>query len=318
MQKEEKKLIKKNNKSTKNVEITKNNETLQKEKKKSIMIIVGLIILLIALILGFIVSSHNEYEKQNDVSGLEEFYEHFNSEDLQIIFFVRTGCSWCSKQAPILETIANDYNLDYYTYDAAEYTNTQVKKVIDELNIKGATPTIVIVKAGEILDTNVGYLDGDALVEFLIGADVLDENAEYSGNSESSNEDSEYKNLTFIDMTEYKELIDKKEAFIVTIGQTSCSHCIATKPVIDEIAGDYSIPFYYLNLTDMDEDERADFFDSLTELQYTEESFVNKGSIGTPLTLVIKNNKIQSYISGEAAYSKYVKLLKKYNIITEE
>ena len=296
--------------------ITKKTKILG-ERKKSLGLLIVAAVLLVAIAAGFVIHDNkvNNDKGDNQTSALKDFYQYYNSDELKVIYFMRTGCSWCEKETPIIKTIAQDNNLDYYTIDASKFTKNQVKEIIGKLGIEESTPTTVIVKGGKVLATKVGYVEGSVLTKFFQDNGIISTDYEYKEKTQKSIDEEDYPNLTFIGMEEYEKLVSSKKSIVVTVGQTGCSHCTATKPVINEVAGDYDIKFYYLNLTDMTDTERKDFFNSLTTLEYDDATFKENGSIGTPLTLIIKNNKIQSYISGEAAYAKYVKLLKKYSII---
>ena len=101
------------------------------------------------------------------------------------------------------------------------------------------------------------------------------------------------------------------------IGQTSCSHCIAYKPAINSVAEDYNLTINYLNLTDLNTDESESFFKSLEEIEYNEPDFVEDGSFGTPLTLIVTNGKVVDYISGSKTISQLVRELTKAGLIEE-
>ena len=44
----------------------------------------------------------------------------------------------------------------------------------------------------------------------------------------------------------YEELVNKEGTHVVVIGQTTCSHCIAIKPALNSIAGEYELTINYL------------------------------------------------------------------------
>ena len=67
----------------------------------------------------------------------------------------------------------------------------------------------------------------------------------------------------------------------------------------------------------MSEDEYNDFEESLKEIEYNEPNFVEDGSFGTPLTLIIENGKVKDYISGQRTKSQLVREFKKAGLISE-
>lgn len=277
---------------------------MSSQKKKSIIIVAFLTILLIALIAILVISKLPSKEAKITVENFDKYY---NSKELKVIYYASSECGYCSLETPILESIAEDYDIDYLYVDSAKLSSEQKKLVISKLDIEGATPTTVVVKNGRIIDTQVGYLDGTNYVEFFKNAGVVSEDAVYK--------DEQY--LSFIDYSEYKELIDKGDIFVVVIGQTGCSHCIATKPVLNKIAGKYNIEINYIDITTLTEEDSSSLISGLKDLDYSDSEYLESGSIGTPLTLVIKNGKVVDYINGETTNSKFVKMFKSSGVIKE-
>lgn len=283
---------------------------MSKEKKKSIIFIVILSILLLALLTIFV---FNELKTNGIITGkdtneiMNDFKDYYNKKERTIIYYASTNCGYCELQTPILETLAEDYDLDYVYIDSSKLPNKQREEILKKLDIEHATPTTVIVENGKVIDKAIGYTQGKEYVEFFVKNKILPEDAKYSKEA----------NLTFIDYSQYEELVSTDDTNIIVIGQTTCSHCIAIKPALNSIAGDYNLKINYLNLTEMSEDEYQNLVISLKDIEYNDEDFVERGSFGTPLTLIIKEGKVDSYISGERSKSQLVKAFKKANLIEE-
>jgi len=283
---------------------------MSKEKKKTIILTVVLSVICLALIGFLVVDTLKENgvitsEETNEV--MKEFNKQFNSKERKVIFFASSACAYCELQKPILETIAEDYDMEYFEIDAATLGLKQREEIIEKLEIEGKTPTTVIVQNGKVIDVAQGYTEGRLYVDFFASNELLPEDAVYSKEA----------NLTFIDMDEYKDLVEEKGIHVVVIGQTTCSHCIAIKPALNKVAGEYDLTINYLNLTEMSEDEYNDFEESLKEIEYNEPNFVEDGSFGTPLTLIIENGKVKDYISGQRTNSQLVREFKKAGLISE-
>jgi len=297
------------------VEIIESKEVNQLEEttnKKGLIFLLALLLIIVGVCVYYQLdnkekTSNTEVSEKESNQIMDNFYEYFKSKDAKIIYYASSTCGYCSLQTPIMEQIDKDYDIDYLYIDSSKLTTSDRETVLKELNIDHATPTTVVVKNGKVVDTQIGYVEGAQMVEFLINSKILDKDAVYTPE--------QY--LTMIDYSQYKELIAKEGTYVVTIGQTGCSHCIATKPVLNTIAKDYNIEMNYLNLTNMTESEKNDFYSTLTDIEYNEESFVSKGSIGTPLTLIIQNGKVVSYINGEKPTSQYITKLKKVGLISK-
>ena len=184
---------------------------------------------------------------------------------------------------------------------------SQRKEVLEKLEIEHATPTTIIVENGEVIDTAVGYTDAQEYVKFFATNEIIPEDAVYS----------EEQYLTFINYDEYDELINDSGTHIIVIGQTTCSHCIAFKPALNSVAEDYDLTINYLNITEISEDEYNNFSESLNTIEYNDPDFVESGSFGTPLTLIVENGKVTRYVSGQRTKSQLVKEFKKAELISE-
>jgi thiol-disulfide isomerase/thioredoxin len=81
---------------------------------------------------------------------------------------------------------------------------------------------------------------------------------------------------------------------IVTLAQTTCSHCLNFLPTAKKFSEKYDINFYWFDV------------DTLSQEDYTTltEQFTNFE--GTPYTVVLKSGKIKGEISGEVELSALV------------
>ena len=270
---------------------------------KNIGIIVISLISIVVLVVGFITTFKDKDGKGENASKkiLKEFTEKMKSKDLQVIYYGSSQCGYCKLQTPIMKQIKSDYKLAYYYIDATKLKSDDQKEILEKLDIEGSTPTIAIVKNNKVVDVNVGFMDGKATVEFFKQNKLLKEDATYKPEE----------NLTNISFNDYKNLVVQDIKNIIVIGQTTCSHCIAVKPVLNRVAANYNITINYLNLTEMTEDEKKELIENLKNIGYE-----NADNLGTPLTLIIQNNKVEGTIEGENPPSYFTRQFKKYGIIS--
>ena len=309
VEKEEKKVDKK---VENELNDTQNIESKKPENKAGIIVLTIILLCVLGLCIYYQIDNKNGSQNSNANTEdsneiMDEFYKYFNSKKVKVIFYARSSCGYCKLEQPIMDQISEDYSLDYLHIDSDKLTNKDREKILKELNIEQATPTTVIVKDGKVLAKQVGYVDGGAMVEFLKDYKVLDKDAVYSPE--------QY--LTFVDYDEYNDILSESGKYIVTIGQTGCSHCTATKPVLNQIAKEYNIVINYLNITEMSQSEINSFTNSLMEIGYDDKDFLEKGSFGTPLTLIIENGRVVSYVSGERPTAQFIRAFKKAGIIAE-
>ena len=273
-------------------------------KKQSSILLLCVSAFVILVILGiaiFKIVSGNE--------TMRKFNKYYNSNKNTVIYYARTGCGYCSMQSPILERLAEVYDFDYLKLDSSKLTKKQISTITSKLEIEDATPMTVIVKNGKVVAQALGYKSSSTYVEFLKENGIIPEDAYYSY------EDAP--NIEVIDYNKYENLINNGEQFIVTVGQTGCGHCTAFKPVIDRIVEKKDLKIYYLNLTDLLNNERSDFYQSLTDLEFSDPDYVERGSFGTPTTFTIENGKIKYYFSGERSYPRLVTEFEKQGLISE-
>lgn len=271
---------------------------------KTIALIAVSAIAVIGLIIGMITTSDKKATTKEKGSGeiLDNFYKYMSKDEKAVIYYGSSTCSYCSLQTPIMKKIKEDYDLDYLYVDASKLSKKDQKEILKVLDIEGSTPTIAVVKNDDVIDVNVGYMDGKDTVEFLKKNKVLDKDATYKPEE----------NLTMIDFAKYKELVSEDALHVIVIGQTTCSHCIAVKPVLSRVAGNNNIEINYLNLTDMTEAEQSELVENLKSIGYADAD-----NLGTPLTIITKNNHVEGVIEGENPPSYFTREFKKYGVISE-
>ena len=287
---------------------------MSKQKKQTIILTIILIILAAALIVAFMTtnpkiknelfnssgsgSSNVKVDEEEAKKIMEEFDEYYNKEERTIIYYASTTCGWCALQTPILETIAEDYDMDYYYLDTSKISASQRRDVMNKLGIEEGTPQTIIVENKEVIDNAEGYTDPKDYIEFFKRNDMLPEDAEYSAE----------KYITFIDYNKYEELLSDSGTNVIVIGQTTCQHCIAFKPAMNQVARDYGVTINYLDILKLSNTEYKKFSQSLEDLGYTDK-------LGTPLTLIIRDGELIKNLPGERTISQLVRELKKVGLI---
>lgn len=70
-------------------------------------------------------------------------------------------------------------------------------------------------------------------------------------------------NLQSINYSEFKDLTENKEEFILEIIQDGCSYCNSFKPVLEEALKETDLQAKVLNLSYMSDEERKEFMEDL-------------------------------------------------------
>ena len=281
---------------------------MEKQKKKMITFTIILSVIAVALIGVF---AFIELRENGVIGSLEsneimsEFNKIYNGKERTVIFYSSSTCSYCELQKPVFETVVEDYDVKTYSIDSNELSSSQRKEILNKLGIEHATPTIVIVENGKVVASKVGYTDGSALVDFFKENKVVPKDAVYSKEA----------HITFINYDGYKSLIRKDDESVIVIGQDGCSHCTNYKPALNSVAEDYNIAMNYLNLTNLTQEESDKLFESLKNIGYDDPDFLEDGSFGTPLTLIVDDGEVEHYISGERTISQLVRELTRVGVI---
>ena len=107
----------------------------------------------------------------------------------------------------------------------------------------------------------------------------------------TSIQESEKKELPEIKMSTYLDYYAGSEAKIVLIGYPECPFCQVAEPILQNLAYEYDLEINYLNTDNFtDEDEQ--------KLLASDEYFKENEGFGTPLLLIVKDNKIVNKIDG--------------------
>ena len=106
------------------------------------------------------------------------------------------------------------------------------------------------------------------------------------------------------DILEWLEANKGEEPVVTVIAQTTCSHCINVKPVIQKVQGEYGFKLYWFEYNEMQDADRK-------TLANTYDIDFN----GTPHTFIVKGDKLIAEQAGEVSEEKLVSFLKKYEVI---
>ena len=110
--------------------------------------------------------------------------------------------------------------------------------------------------------------------------------------------------FTEITYSEYEEKMNTKEPFLVVIVRDGCGYCEMYEPIVEEVANEYRLPIYYINMTNLNNDE-------YTALGTSNSYFKkNQGKWGTPTTLFMYGNSVIDSIPGYVDKDEFVKFVK--------
>lgn len=150
---------------------------MTKKQKFELGIIVFVILILISFIVIYIGSSILKYQKikEDSVVITGKFNEIYNSSGKQVILLASPYCPYCEKFRPTLDTLANEYNFEYYYFDTSRVT-TNDKESVAKLLGKSITsiPDLVILEDGKIVNSRVGNYSYDDTKKFLEESEIIE------------------------------------------------------------------------------------------------------------------------------------------------
>ena len=106
------------------------------------------------------------------------------------------------------------------------------------------------------------------------------DNEETPTTPEEPIEQQTYSNIEQLTYKSFKDMIKDKRSFVVVISQTYCSHCIAYKPIYNEVLKEHNAKGYDLDIVDLKLEEREEVLE-----EYDIE--------GTPTTLIFIDGILQ-------------------------
>lgn len=152
-------------------------------------------------------------------------------------------------------------------------------------------------------DKDTGKKNSNTYSELTEDPNKIFENAQKES---ASVKESEKKELNDINIDTYLEYYQGEENKIILIARPTCSYCQIAKPIIQNIAYEKAVEVFYLNTDNFKNDDE-------TKLVKSNE-FFSEG-FGTPLLLVVKNNKIVDKIDGLTDKAHYIEFFKNNGFI---
>lgn len=247
--------------------------------------------------------SNNITSESSD--ALISFYEYFERSEPTLIVFASSNCGYCSYQQPIVESIGEKFSIDYLWLEYQDLSSDdEINTVINALGIKGSTPTSVIVKNGQVLATNTGFVEADTYVEFLISGGILE-----SGTT--------YDSLTTIDYDKFKELLNGNTVSVVLFDQYMSAYTtsLEERSLVDSVATENNIKAYYFPASFTDDDEVEEFKEALGKWGYSTEAYKESQAISVPLLMFVGNGKIIVHQEGTVDEAAVLALFKEAGLI---
>jgi len=260
-------------------------------ENKKMWIVLSIIFALVLSIVLFVVIG-NKKSKEIYIS----FEQKFNSENVNLVYIGSSKCGYCNLLNPSLEDMASRYEFEYTYINTQDLNSTYLTKISEKLGLASiSTPYLAIVKDGKVLAEQKGLKDYDKTFEFLQKNNIIDKDAKLL--------------LNYIDYKEFNELKAKKDLNVIVFGKSTCIYCVYAKNVLNDIVEDKNVKINYVNLSDIEQNDNANYKELIT--------YLNKELVdwGTPTMIITKNNKIIDVLGGLATEANYISFFEENGVL---
>lgn len=146
------------------------------------------------------------------------------------------------------------------------------------------------------------------ILVIVFGASYFTSELKECGNKDSSvnSQESGESLLTNISIDDYLSFKEGTDAAIIYVARPTCTYCQEEEPILNDIVSEYGITVNYLNTDELDDEGQSKLINS--------DDYFSEG-YGTPLLLIVKDNKIVDKIEGLTSKDEIVDFFKEYNFI---
>lgn len=260
--------------------------------KKEKIIILCTVIILVGIII-YLVFFHEKDSYKINISQYNEIKVKLNNKEDLLIYITdkENNCYECVNGDKIINYYKEVYNLDFYTYMISDNTEEDLEKLKDEFDFEEnflMTPTVILIKEGQIVAVANFVLIDDILKNYLIQFGFLDK---------TTNEKDIPLNLETFDPIYQKD----EYSLIVSFNAQDESYDFRKK--ILELSNEYQFKFYTLF---RGIGNTNSIYDNLKESSGIE--------FETPSLFIVKNNTVIDYLKSEEE-PEILSFLRKYNLI---
>ena len=263
---------------------------------KRTIIFGSILLVLFGLLIGIYV-----FDKKED----KTYTTTSNKSNYQLYYLGREGCGFCTKFQPHIDYIKETYGIDYTYIDISKISNSELNEYLTKFNIgeddKFGTPTIAIMNGDNFVAKNIGYIEKQELFYFLKKNNMITE--KYTNKN--------YPNLNYIELEDYKKIVESNDKQFVVISQDGCKDCDKTQEYLNKLAKEYGLKVNYYDVYFETQDDYNVFYNSY---DYIKEQLDNQ-NLYTPTFLVVENKKVIDSLAKFESEEKLLEFLKKNNLI---
>lgn len=279
-------------------------------ENKRFITVLGLILL---LIIALPIINYVGGKKGREM--VAKFDEAYGADKYTFIELARDKCSYCIKQAPIIEDLANNYGLEYLYIDTNAINNTQLNHILEKIKVDYddfGTPTMAVIGKNEVQESIIGYKNEDYLANILNKYELI---KNYG-----------MTDLKEISYSEYYKLLKSKNTSVIYLGRNNSADNEFAISQLKRASYEtgvqiYSLDVYDVYMAETYSDKATDEQKAIAKKFMASLSLFDDG-LTTPAVLIVKNgklvaSKIQSGYT-QIETSSYVSFLKENKLAKSE
>ena len=158
-----------------------------KMKKSDIILIGGVVLVVLISLIAFTGKSEKievpvvlEGEPGVNTIAYAEYEDKINNEKPFLVMIVNDGCSYCEMFIPVMTEVAEEYNFPVYSINLANLTTDEQISLSNSNSYlkreQWGTPTTLLMQGKTVINSIGGYIEKEALVEFVQKNIVLENN----------------------------------------------------------------------------------------------------------------------------------------------
>lgn len=279
-------------------------------ENKRFITVLGLILL---LIIALPIINYVGGKKGREM--VAKFDEVYSADKYTFIELARDKCSYCIKQAPIIEDLANNYGLEYLYIDTNAINNTQLNHILEKIKVDYddfGTPTMAVIGKNEVQESIIGYKNENYLANILNKYELI---KNYG-----------MTDLKEISYGEYYKLLKSKNTSVIYLGRNNSADNEFAISQLKRASYEtgvqiYSLDVYDVYMAETYSDKATDEQKAIAKKFMASLSLFDDG-LTTPAVLIVKNgklvaSKIQSGYT-QIETSSYVSFLKENKLAKSE
>ena len=163
----------------------KKEEVKKKDTASSVIIFLIIVVILGGLVL--MVSHESSVNEGNHIKEItyREYKDKINSSDYTIVLLATPTCSHCMAYKPLMNKVANEYNLEinYVNVSSSGMTNDEYNELHDSISVLKdvysdgypviPTPTTILFKDGKEVAAKTGNIKDTGFLDFLKSNGVI-------------------------------------------------------------------------------------------------------------------------------------------------